>query len=99
MSRREAAHQRDKARPEQCSTHCRAFGKRPSTNDIAPQERKDDKITPDHELEVVPFPWRGFQKITDRENYNRRHHKGDVRRRFIAPSPASFPNTPADQAD
>src|SRR5207247_9582602 len=46
--------------------------------------------------EIVPLPWRGFEKITYAEDYNSGQDKRYVSWRSITPTPAGFPNTPAD---
>src|SRR6266568_2295547 len=64
----QAAEQSDKSRTKQRDANRCPFRKGPAPEDVAPQKRQNEKVAPDHELEVVPFPWRGFEKITYAED-------------------------------
>src|SRR5438132_13633231 len=97
MPGRQSAKQGDKSRTEECKTNGRSFRKSPAPEYIAPQEGQNEKVAPDHELEIVPLPWRGFEKITYAKNYNSGQDKRYVSWWSITPTPAGFPNTPADQ--
>src|SRR4029077_10629085 len=96
---RQPAQQGNKSGTEKRNAHRGAFWKRPTPNNVAPKKRKNKKVPPDHELKVVPFTRSGFEKVSDAEDDNRRQDKGDVCWRSVTPTPARFPNTPADQAD
>src|SRR6476469_11166002 len=90
VSDRQAAKQTDKARTEEQETHNGPFRKDPAPNDVAPQKRQDQKIAPNHELEIVPFPRGGLNEIAENENHDCRHHESDVRWWPVAPPPLAL---------
>src|SRR6266542_3265498 len=63
---RQSPEQGNKSRTKQRNANRRPFRKCPAPDDVAPQKRQNEKVAPDHELEIVPFPWRGFEKVTQR---------------------------------
>src|SRR5437899_6076636 len=95
MPGREAAKQRDKSRTEKQQTRSRAFREGPARDNVAPQERQNEKVPPYHQLEVVPIPRSGLDEIAERENYDGGHHTSNIRRRLVAPVPFAFPNAPS----
>src|SRR6516162_4643109 len=95
MSGGQPAKKRDKSRTEEQQTCSRPFWERPAPNNVAPQKRQNHKVTPHHELQVVPIPGRGLDEIAESENHDRGQHECDIRWRFVAPTPFAFPNTPA----
>ena len=95
MPGREAAKQRDESGTEEQQTCRRTFREGPARDDVAPQERQNEKVPPYHQLEVVPIPRSGLDKITESENYDGRHHASNIRRRLVAPVPLAFPNAPS----
>src|SRR5438270_11748429 len=64
------AQQSDQPRAEECNAHDRAFWKRPTRDDVAPQERENKKVTPNHDFEIVPFPRRRLDEVSQSENGN-----------------------------
>src|SRR5215831_3404441 len=99
VSGRQPAEQRDKSRTKKQQTCSRAFRERPLPNDVAPQERQNQKITPYHELQIVPIPRRRLDKIAESENHDRGEHERDIRRGLVAPTPFALPNTPGAQSN
>src|ERR1700693_1672204 len=97
--RRQPAEQADKPGAEERDANRYAHRHRPAGNEMRPQKRKHEKVGPNHDLEIVPTPWRGF--IEERKNKNccRRQEKGEIFREFLAPTPIGFPHTPAAKAD
>src|SRR5262249_16982561 len=94
VSGSQAANQRHKSRTEQRETCDGRFRKDPAPDEIAPQKRQNNKIAPHHELQIVPFPRRGLNKIAETENHDCRQYKSDIRWWPIAPTPLALPNTP-----
>src|SRR4029450_6571932 len=69
------------------------------SNEILPQKREYEKVSPHHELEIVPLPRRKLKQQTRNENRERGQEKGDCLRRLLVPFEAAFPGTPAAERD
>src|SRR6266446_583253 len=65
----EAAEKADKPRAEECDANRHPYRHRPAGNEMRPQKRKHEKVGPNHDLEIVPTPRRGFDE--ERKNKNR----------------------------
>jgi len=67
--RRQPAEQADKPRAEERDANRHPYRHRPAGNEMRPQKRKHEKVGPNHDLEIVPSPRRGFDE--ERKNKNR----------------------------
>src|SRR5437667_1427893 len=63
--------QSNKSRTEKRDAHGGPFRKCPTPKDIAPQKGQDNKVAPNHEFEVVPFPRRGLKEVPKTEDRHR----------------------------
>src|SRR5581483_8509026 len=52
----QAAQQRNKTGSKQRDAGNGALWKRPAPNQIAPQKRQNEKVSPNHQFEIVPIP-------------------------------------------
>src|SRR4029453_4748461 len=68
-------------------------------NEILPQKREREKVSPYHELQIVPLPRRKLKQQPQNENRECRQEKGDCLRRLLIPFEAAFPGTPAAERD
>src|SRR5438552_13407046 len=70
VSGSQPAQQRDKSGSEQCDAGNCSFRKRPAPNQITPQKRENEKVTPNHQLEIIPVPRRGLNEVPDGKDHN-----------------------------
>ncbi len=66
---------------------------------MRPQKREHEKISPDHEFEIVPLPGREFEKYACEKNRNRRKQERDFFREFFARFELLFPKSRDTNAD
>src|SRR6266496_253086 len=98
-SDRKPPKQTDESRAKKCDANKRTRRQVPMCEEILPQKRKHEKVTPHHELQIVPLPWRKLKQQTRNENRKRGQEKGDCLRRLLIPFEAVFPGTPAAETD
>src|SRR5436305_6913477 len=66
---RQATKQTDESRGEQRKTNRPSNRPFPLRDQIAPQVREDDEVSPDQDFEIVPDPRRRLEAKSENENY------------------------------
>src|SRR3954462_11645774 len=69
-----------KAGSEQSDANQSAQRDRPLRQKVGPKKRQDKEVSPNDNLDVVPFPWRQFHEIADKEDRQGRDKKRNGRR-------------------
>src|ERR1700719_1638390 len=98
-ARRQTAKQTDESGSEKGEANRSAYRPLPASNKMGPQKWQDEEVSPDHELEIVPFPRRQFEKQADQKNHYRREKKNDFLRSFVGPAESISPKPPDTQTN
>src|SRR4051794_36521805 len=92
--------ERNEAGKEKDDTGHGAERERPLGNQSFPDKREDDEISPDDDLDIVPFPRRRLDQVAQQEDRDRRAYKWEDGRqfrirclgKFFPGVPDSYPN-------
>src|SRR5947209_6612014 len=95
----QAAKQTDESRGEQCETDRPSNRPFPLRDQIAPQIRQDNEVSPDQDFEIVPDPRRRLEAESENKNYGRAENEGDFFRQFASPPKSFLPNAVAKNSD